>query len=378
MPERVSVVGVGMTAFGRFASTPIEVLARQAAVRAIEDSGLDRSAIDEVFCGTSYAGPLMGQRAARELGITGLPITNVENACSSGATALREAITAIQAGRVNTALVIGVDQLTQFKGGAIPLDQADVEASQGMAMPALYAMRARRYLAQTEATESDLAQVAVKAHEFGSRNQYAQFQNIVDETEVLSSRMIASPLTLFMCCPTGDGAAAAILTRRQIGDGNISVLASTLRSGHALTGPREMASSELVTRTAAAAYEEAGVGPEDISLVELHDAFAIAEIMYYEALGLCPPGEGAAFLRGGATSLGGSLPVNPSGGLLCRGHPVGATGVAQICEAVWQLRGQAGQRQATNEPRVALTQCTGGGIAGFDHGACTIHILARD
>jgi acetyl-CoA acetyltransferase len=374
-----AIAGVGMTKFGKQPERSIEDLGREALTRAMKDAGVERGDIDEAFCGSSYSGPLIGQRILRDLGMTGIPITNVENACSSGAAALREACWAVKAGRAETIAVIGVEKLTRFGGGTLPLEQTDLEVNLGNVMPAVYAMRARRYMHETGATARHFAMVAVKAHEYGARNPNAQMQNRTTVEEVMGSRMIADPLTLYMCCPTGDGAAAAIVTSearvRQLGAKLVRIEASVLQSGEYKTGFRDMARSELTERTARFGYEAAGIGPQDISLAEVHDAFASAEIMYYEALGLCGNGEGAAMIERGDSGPGGRQPVNPSGGLACRGHPVGATGVAQIVEAVWQLRGEAGPRQVPGA-KVALTHCTGGGISGLDHGACAVHVLA--
>jgi len=375
-----AIAGVGMTKFGKQPERTIEDIGREALLRAMKDAGVAREAIDEVFCGSSYGGPLIGQRILRDLGMTGIPITNVENACSSGAAALREACWAVKAGRADVIAVIGVEKLTRFGGGTLPLEETDIEVSLGNVMPAVYAMRARRYMHETGATARHLAMIAVKAHEYGARNPNAQLQTRVTVEEVLGARMVADPLTLFMCCPTGDGAAAVIVTSearaRSLGAKPVRIEASVLQSGQYKTGFRDMASSELTERTSRLAYEAAGIGPEDIGLAEVHDAFASAELIYYEALGLCGKGEGAAMIERGETGPGGRKPVNPSGGLACRGHPVGATGVAQIVEAVWQLRGETGERQADGA-KVALTHCTGGGIAGLDHGACAVHVLAR-
>jgi acetyl-CoA acetyltransferase len=374
------IAGVGMTKFGKQAERSIEDIGREALLAAMKDAGVGRADIEEVFCGSSYGGPLIGQRILRDLGMTGIPITNVENACSSGAAALREAATAIAAGRAETIAIIGVEKLTRLGGGTLPLEPTDVEVNLGNVMPAVYAMRARRYMHETGATARHLAMISVKAHEYGARNPNAQFQNRITVEDVLGARMVADPLTLYMCCPTGDGAAAAIVTSaakaRAIGARPVRIAASVLQSGYYKTGFRDMASSELTERTAGLAYEAAGIGPRDVSLAEVHDAFASAELMYYEALGLAAKGQGAAFIEHGCSGPGGRQPVNPSGGLACRGHPVGATGVAQIAEAVWQLRGEAGARQVEGA-KVALTHCTGGGIAGLDHGACAVHVLTR-
>jgi len=373
-----TIAGVGMTKFGKQADRTIEELGREALLRAMKDAGVARDGIEEVFCGSSYGGPLIGQRILRDLGMTGIPITNVENACSSGAAALREACWAVKAGRADAIVVLGVEKLTRFGGGTLPLEPTDVEANLGNVMPAVYAMRARRYMHETGATARHFAMIAVKAHEYGAGNPNAQFQNRITVNEVMRSRMVADPLTLYMCCPTGDGAAAAIVASekraRALGAKPIRVAASVLQSGLYKTGFRDMASSELTERTSRLAYEAAGIGPRDLSLAEVHDAFASAELMYYEALGLCAKGEGAAMIERGDSGPGGRQPVNPSGGLACRGHPVGATGIAQIVEAVWQLRGEAGERQVP-QAKVALTHCTGGGISGLDHGACAVHVL---
>lgn len=374
MAHVVEIAGAGMVSFGQFPERSVEDMGASAVLAALSDAELGRAEIREVFCGSSFSGSLVGQRILRELGMTGLPITNVENACSSGGTAVREAVAAIVSERVDTALVIGVDKLTRFGGGTIPLEETDLEAGQGMPMPALYAMRAQRYMNETGATLEHLARVVVKAHLNGIHNPNAQFRNPVSIDQVLASRPISKPLTLFMCCPTGDGAAALVLRRRRGKGRAVVIRASTLQSGFSHSGYRDLGWSELVNRTASLAYEEAALGPSSIDVAEVHDAFAIAELMYYEALGFCERGDGPRLFESGETLVTGRIPVNPGGGLLCRGHPVGATGVAQICESVWQLRGVAGPNQVQN-PRTALTQVTGGGISGFDHGACTVHIL---
>ena len=366
-----------MTRFGKQPERTIEELGREPLLKALKDAGIERRDVDEVFCGSLFGGTLIGQRILRDIGMTRIPITNIENACSSSSAALREACAAIAVGRAETVLVIGIDQLTRLGGGTIPLEKTDIEVNLGFAMPALYAMRARRYMHETGATSQHLAMVAAKAHEAGALNPYAQFQNRLTPEEVLASRMIADPLTLYMCCPTGDGAAAVVVTtqKRAAARGKpVRVAASTLQSGLYKTGFRDMATSELTVRTSKLAYEAAGIGPEDIDVAEIHDAFTSAEMMYYESLGFCGKGGALGMVERGDTKIDGAKPVNPSGGLLCRGHPVGATGVAQICEAVWQLRGEAGKHQVKGA-KVALTHCTGGGISGLDHGACAVHIL---
>jgi len=372
------VVGVGMTRFCRMPERSFEEIGREAVRKALADAGIDREQVQEVFCGSALTGRSIGQRVLRDLGMTGIPITNVENACSSGSTALREASAAIASDRADVVLVLGIDQLTKLGGGTIPGVETDLDPNLGMVMPALYAMRARRYLHERGATREHLAKVAVKAHKAGKHNPYAQYRNEVTVEEVLGSRMIADPLSLFMCCPTGDGAAAAIVTSQAKAKASsrkpILIAASALQSGTYKPGFRDMVLSELTERTATKAYEDAGITPDDVDVSEIHDAFSIAELMYYEALKFCAAGEGPALLESGETEISGRKCVNPSGGLLCRGHPVGATGIAQVCEAVWQLRGEAESRQVA-DAKVALTHCTGGGITGLDHGSCAINIL---
>lgn len=374
------VVGGAMVKMGKHRESSYSGLAAPAALGALRDSGVLSSEVDAVFCGHAFGGMLTGQRIVRELGIGEVPVTNVDNACSGGATAIHLGVRAIEEGRAKIVLVIGVDKLTQFGGGTLPLVAEDIEVQQGIVMPAVYAMRAQRYLSERDATVEDLARVSVKARAHGARNPYAQFQKAVTLDEVLASRPIADPLTLLQCCPTGDGAAAIVLMsseeRAKRGLAGMRSIASVLHSGQFLAGFRDMLRPDISFNSARDAYEEAGIGPEDLDLIELHDAFSIAELIYYEALGLCEPGDSTRLIREGRTTYGGDVVVNPSGGLLSKGHPVGASGVAQVVEALWHLTDRAGARQVDGA-RHALTHVTGGGIAGLDHGACTINIFER-
>ena len=323
---------------------------------------------------------MAGQRVLGRIGLTGLPISNIENACSSSSSALRHGVMAVRSGEYDVVLVIGVEKLTKFGGGTLPLEEEDWEVSQGLVMPALYAMRAQRYMHDFGLTKQQLAGIAVKNRANGALNADAQMRKPVTLDEVLSSRPVADPFTLLQCCPTGDGAAAIVLcadsVAREYRSDPIRVLASDLTSGKFTSGYRDMTIPEITVRGAKEAYEEAGVGPEDIDVAEVHDAFTIAELIYYEAFGFCPRGEAGAFLDSGATAIGGRIAVNPSGGLLAKGHPIGATGAAQVVEVIRQLRGEAGARQVPGA-KVGLAHATGGGISGFDHGACSIHIFAR-
>ncbi len=378
--REVSVIGVGMVPFAKYRDKTLAGIAWPAVKQAIDDAGIGKSDIGAAYCGTALGGMLAGQRILKQLGITGLPIVNVENACSSSSSAFREAWIAVGAGVYDTALVIGVEKLTRFGGGTLPLEKEDWEVTHGLVMPALYAMRARRYMHEFGLTADQLAGVAVKAHEHGARNPDAQYRNRLTVEEVNAARPIADPFTLLHCCPSGDGAAAAVIAAgdaaRRAPSKPIRVAGSEINSGRYMTGYRDMTSPEITVRGAKDAFEAAGIGPEDLDVAEVHDAFTIAELMYYEALGLCAKGEAARLLEDGDTSLGGRIPVNPSGGLLSKGHPIGATGLAQIVEIVRQLRGQCADRQVDGA-RVGLTHCTGGGISGFDHGVCSIHLFPR-
>ena len=376
----VSVIGVGMIPFGKYPETNITDLGWPAVKAAIKDAGIDPRRIQAVYSGTARGGAMVGQRIMGRLGLAGLPIVNVENACSSSSSAMAQGVLAVASGAYEVVLVIGVEKLTKFGGGTLPLDEDDWEVRLGLSMPALYAMRAQRYMHDYGVELKDVAAVSVKNRKNGVLNPDAQMRKEVTVEEVLSSRMIADPFTLLQCCPTGDGAAAIILASnavaKQLRSDAIEVRASHLTSGRFMSGFRDMTSPEITVRGAREIFEEAGLGPEDIDVAEVHDAFSIAELIYYEAFGFCARGEGAALLKSGATSIGGRIPINPSGGLLAKGHPVGATGAAQVVEIVRQLRGEAGPRQVEGA-KVGMTHATGGGISGFDHGACSIHILQR-
>lgn len=372
------VQGAAMIPFGKYRDSSYAGLAVPAVVAAIESSGVDKRDIQSVYFGHAYGGMLTAQRVCKEIGIGGIPTVNVDNACSGGATALYEAFCAVRSGEIEVALVVGVEKLTQFNGGTLPLPPEDREVRRGVVMPAVYAMRARRYLHETDANLQDLAAVSVKAHMHGAANPYAQLRGKLTVDDVLMSRPIADPLRLFMCCPTGDGAAAIVLVSERVHRRTripaVRILASVLHSGQVAEGYRDMTNPKISEDCARAAYEQAGVSPDDLDVIELHDAFSSAELMYYEALGLAPRGEGFRLIREDATTYGGQVVVNPSGGLLAKGHPVGASGVAQVVELYWQLTGDARDRQVEHA-RLGLAHVTGGGVSGLDHGSCTVHIF---
>jgi acetyl-CoA acetyltransferase len=381
MTKDVFIAGVGMTPFGRHDQSSMQDLAQAAVLTALNDASIDGSKIQAMYNANVYGGMVLGQVLMRDLGITGPALYNVENACASGATAVHLACQALRLGTYDTVLVWGVEQLTRLRGGTIPLQRNDYKtelyAAQGMTLPTVYAMRGTRYLYERREGPELLARVAVKNRSHGAQNPFAQQRTPVSIEEVLQSRPIAEPLTLLQCCPSMvDGAAAVVLTTKRPSSSRhpVRVMGSAVQSGHIEQGCDDILDAEITARTARIAYEQAGVGPGDVNVVELHDAFTIAELLYYEALGLARPGEGADLLRRGDTAIGGRVPVNPSGGLLAKGHPLGATGVAQMAEIVWQLQGRADGRQVEGA-NIGLTQCTGGGIAGVDHAASSVHIL---
>jgi acetyl-CoA acetyltransferase len=377
--REVSVIGVGMSRFAKQPELSIVDLTQAPILDALGDAGVAVGQVQSAYSGSVFGGSGLGQKVLKGIGISSIPILNLENACSSGSSAFREAWLGVASGMYDVTLAFGAEKLTALGGGAYPLSD-DIEADQGVLMPAVYAMRARRHMMEYGTTIEQLAKIAVKNHHNSVHNPRAQFQREYTIEEVLNSRMIADPLTILHCCPTGDGAAAVVLAATEIAPRlrgkPVKVRASVLQSGLFKNDFRDMTKSDLSYRAAAAAYEMAGLGPEDVNVAEVHDAFTIGELMYYEALGFCAPGDGGRLVDERATEIGGRIPVNPSGGLLSKGHPVGATGVAQIVEIVNQLRGNCGPRQIAGA-RIGLTHCTGGGVAGFDHIACTIHLFEQ-
>jgi len=372
----VVILGVGMVKFGRYPDVPAEEMGQRACWAALEDTGLEWKDVQVAFCGNAFQGNTMGQRTFNRVGMTGIPTINVENACASGSSAFIMAYQSIASGMYDIALALGVEKMS-FKGMIDSTRQDDIERPLGLgAMPTKYALIARRYMEDFGLTPAQLAQVSVKNHKNGCLNPYSQYQQEMTVEEVLNSRMICDPLTLYQCSPTGDGAAAAILctsrvARRFRTGPFIKVGGCAIGSQVYVQGePNDI--SEITARTARRAYEMWGSGPEDLDVVELHDCFTIAEISHYEGLGLCQKGEGKDLLISGATEIDGKIPVNPSGGLLSRGHPVGATGLAQIAEITWQLSGQAGKRQV-ERAKAGLTHTLGGG-GGM---ACAVTILSR-
>lgn len=376
----VAVIGIGQTTFGKFPELSFIDMGRQAAADALKDAGVPAARIETAAGSRFYSDITSLQSILATLGIAGIEMTNVENACAGGSTAVRAVWKDIAYGLYDIGLVVGVEAMTRHltKGGMLTTSDEDLDAQLGRAVPVSFALTARRLMETHGATIEDFALVSAKAHDAGALNPRAQYRKTLSVEDILASRMIADPITLLQCCPSTDGAAALVLcsadVARQYTSNPIFIRASTVLSGglaHAQTDP----TTYMVGRTAAAqAYEQAGLGPDALDLVELHDAFAPEEIIHYEDLGLCARGDGPALLRSGATSLGGRVPVNPSGGLLSLGHPLGASGVRTVCEVVQQLRGDAGARQVEGA-RVGLAQMLGGAPSGLEAGACGIHIL---
>ena len=365
-PREVYVAGVGMTAFERHQGKHVADLGQEAVRAALADAGLDYSAVEIAYCGHVLQGTTAGQKVLYGIGMTGIPIFNVENACASGTSALRAAAMAVGYGMAKVALAVGFEVMGR---GAIPTrgdERLEGMAPQGVpALPALFASLFREHSRRYGTTVEQMAMVSVKNRAYGAKNARAQFHDPVTVDDVLASREVAPPLRLFMCCPTTSGAAAAVVTSADVARTMrrpIRMIGSALQSDPPLAGDGLSGITEINTRAMRAAYAQAGIGPDQLDCAEVHDCFAIAEIIHYENLGLCARGEGGRFIEQGMK--GARVRVSTSGGLLAKGHPLGATGVAQVVEAVEQLRGDSGERQVPNA-RIALTHCQGfGGAAG--------------
>lgn len=379
----VYIVGVGMTVFGKHPDRSLRDLGGEACVKAIRDAGVDSKDIEAGYCGNAL-GPVLqgetgiGQNVFWEVGIHSIPVVNVENACATGSTALHEAWISVASGLYDWVIVAGTEKAVMPKGTFLNVGAGELESKLGEVFPGYFALLAQKHMEKFGTTKEQLAKVSVKNHFNGTLNPYAQFKMNLTVQQVLDSPVIAHPLTLYSCCPNSDGAAALIVCSRnglrKAKGKAVKVAASVLSSG-SYDNQRDFTVFGLEREAAAKAYAMASVGPEDVNVVEVHDAFTISEILHCESLGLCKTGEGGRLAEEGVTALGGRVPVNPSGGLLSRGHPVGASGVAQIVEIVWQLRGEADKRQAQNA-RIGLAQIMGGNKEG-DTRACTIHILKK-
>jgi len=377
----VAVVGVGIIPFGKHPDRTLVDMAAEAARLALKDAGAKPPLVEACFLANGLAGRLfgdftVGQNVFWEVGINRVPVVNVENACTSGSTALYLAYNTVAAGQAEVVLVVGAEKMYVPEFGLINSGETELDTQLGLVAPASFALRARRHMADFGTTPEQLALVSVKNRRHAQHNPIAQFRDPVTVEEVLAAPMIVDPLTRLNCCPIADGAAAVLLCSpamaQRLGRA-VNMETAVLCTGN-YESPQDMVQWETDYRACGLAYERAGVGPEDLDVVEVHDAFTIAEILHYEALGLCRPGEGGKLVEEGQTALGGRCPVNVSGGLLSRGHPVGATGVAQAIEIVIQLRNEAGPRQVEGA-KIGLAQCMGGDKAG-DTKSCTIGIYS--
>jgi acetyl-CoA acetyltransferase len=383
------IAGVGIHEFGRFPDESLKDLARVAVVRALLDAGIGIKDLDAVYSANGMAGLLQGQEqirgqaVLRDVGIERIPIVNVENACASGSSALREGVLAIRAGAARAVLVVGFEKMVvgdrdRSLNALETAADLDVVGGLGVQFTAVYAMRLRKRLDAGELEFRHLVDVAVKSHANGALNPYAQYRQAVSKADVEDSRPIAEPLTLLMCSSIADGAAAAVLLAddhpalREAPHPRVKVRATAAASGFVQTELDEPPAGQVCAETA---YHLAGLGPADIQVAEVHDAMAPGELLYYEQLGLCARGDAGQLLDSRQTAIGGRICVNPSGGLCSRGHPVGATGVAQVAELVWQLRGEAGPRQS-GSPRIGLALNSGGWLEG-ESAACNVHVLER-
>ncbi|HEY3659521.1 MAG TPA: beta-ketoacyl synthase N-terminal-like domain-containing protein [Steroidobacteraceae bacterium] len=376
----VYVIGTDMIRFGRYPERNVEDMGAEAALLALQDSGLGIRDMQALYCGNmGEANRSVGQRIMQHLGQTGIPVVNTANACASGATALREGWIAIKSGLYDLILCVGVEQMGRgLLGAGASYAGVPTEGLVGSGtMPSMFAALGMEHTRKYGTTLEQFAKVSVKNHHHSTMNDKAMYRFETPLEQVMAAEMISYPLTKLMCSVNVDGAAAAIVCSerkmRQMGlkARAVRVRASILQSDPYTSHNLAMMDFNSVTRLAAgAAYEMAGMGPDDVELIELHDCFATAELMHYENLGICPDGDAGALMDSGETRLGGRIPVNVSGGLLSKGHPLGATGIANIYEVATHLRGEAGARQV-HGARIGLTHVVGAGSS------CAVHILEK-
>ncbi|WNC73986.1 thiolase family protein [Thalassotalea psychrophila] len=410
MKQNAYIAGVGMTKFGKHLDRSLKSLASEAIYIALEDAGISKEELNAAYCGNVGAGVLQGQTCVpgqvilRDMGIGKIPVINIENACASSATAFQQACSMVTMGAYDIVLAFGVEKLFHkdklktfgvFSGG-IDVEKNDEllaevgEKLKALGMPVdegagtnrsvfidIYVSWALDHMQKYGTTREQLAAVSAKNSYHGSMNPYAQYRDVITVDDVLNSREVVYPLTLPMCSPIGDGASATIIVSekkaKELGMSRmVKVEASELSSGYDYA---EDTGLECPKVGAEKIYNTTGISPSDLDVVELHDASAISEIMYYEYLGLCPQGEGGKLIEEGHTKLGGRIPVNTSGGLMRKGHPIGATGTSQITELVWQLRGEAGERQVKGA-KLALAE-NGGGFIGTDVAALALTVLSK-
>lgn len=410
--QDVYIIGIGMNRFGKYPKETVRTMAEKVIRQALEDAGIKKQDLQAGYFSNTFWGmfddqhSIRGQVVFRGMGIDRIPLTNVENACAGASTALHLAYTGIRAGMFDVAIAVGSEKLTNpdkakslgaysrcmdvenfdrqinllMEYGknlrvSLPPDESAPGSGRSVFMDA-YAMMARWHMSKYGSTQSQMAAIASKNHFHASLNPNAQYQNLMTVEEVLADSPVTFPLTRSMCAPVGDGAAATIVCSesflKKVDRGRaVKILASVLGQG----ADRDLDGEDIGERLAKAAYKVAGLGPRDIDMAELHDATAYGELHQCEAMGFCAPGEGGPYAESGATKLGGAKPINTSGGLEGRGHPIGASGLAQIHELVTQLRGEAGKRQVDGA-RIGLAE-NGGGSIGVEEAAMCIHILGN-
>ena len=413
--QDVYIIGIGMNRFGKYPGETVRTMAEKVILQALEDAGIGKEDLQAGYFSNTFWGmfdnqhSIRGQVVFRGMGIDRIPVTNVENACAGASTALHLAYTGIRAGMFDVAIAVGSEKLTNpdkakslgaysccmdvenfdrqinllMEYGkdlkvSLPSEESAPGSGRSVFMDA-YAMMARWHMSKYGSTQRQMAVIASKNHFHASLNPNAQYQNLMSVEEVLADSAVTFPLTRGMCAPVGDGSAAAIVCSgdflRRIGgklaDRAVKIRASVLGQG----ADRDLDGEDIGERLSKAAYKMAEIGPEDIDLAELHDATAYGELHQTEAMGFCAPGEGGQYAESGATKLGGAKPINTSGGLEGRGHPIGASGLAQIHEIVTQLRGEAGKRQV-NGARIGLAE-NGGGSIGVEEASMCIHILEK-
>ncbi len=372
--RRVAIIGAGMTKFGENWEQGFRELVVEAGIRALTDAGISGDKIDAGYVGTMASGRLIGQEhigalIADYMGLNPLPVTRVEGACASGSLALRQGFMSVASGMHDIVVVGGVEKMTELGvntvsdilGGA---GDQEWELFLGATFPALYALMAKRHMVEYGTTEEMMASVAVKNHKHGAKNKYAQFPREISMEQVLGSKVIADPLKIFDCSPITDGAAGVILAPLDMAESftkkPIEIVSTAQASDSIALHSRESLTGLKATQVAAKkAFDKAKLTPKDINLAEVHDCFTIAEIMATEDIGFFEKGKGGQAALDGKTALGGEIPINTSGGLKACGHPVGATGIKQAVECVWQLRGEAEGRQVKGA-HTALSHNVGG------------------
>lgn len=393
MKRRVNVIGVGMTKFAKPGSSPdYHEMAREAGTLALKDAGIPYADVEQAFVGYVYGDSTCGQRAVYELGLTGIPVVNVNNNCSTGSTALFLARQAIEGGLAECVIALGFEKMekgalgSKFNDRENPMGQhaqvmLDVQGFSS-APPAaqMFGGAGREYRWQHGTKKETFGKIAEKARKHASNNPYALFGQVLSLEEIMASEEVFDPLTRFQCCPPTCGAGAAILCSDEFAKKHgiknpVYIAAQSMTTDYASSfGEKSMIKMigyDMTKNAARQVYEAAGIGPEDVQVVELHDCFTANELLTYEGLGLCPEGGAEKFIWDGDNTYGGKFVTNPSGGLLSKGHPLGATGLAQCTELVWQLRGTADKRQVDGA-RVALQHNLGLG------GACVVTMYRRD